>query len=125
MSKLSYHYPLVIRLWHILNTLCILLLIATGISMYYADPGRPLIEFSWAVKLHNFTGIILSFSYLVFFFFNLFTENGSHYKTKWKGLIGRLMKQGMYYMFGMFKGRKNHIQLQKRENSTHYNISSI
>ncbi len=106
MSKLSYHYPLIIRIWHILNALCILLLIATGISMYYADPGRPLIEFSWAVKLHNFTGIVLSFSYLIFFFFNLFTENGCYYRTKWKGILNRLYKQGIYYMFGMFKGEK-------------------
>lgn len=106
MAKLSYHYPLAIRLWHIINAFCILTLIATGISMYYVDPGRPLIEFSWAVKIHNITGVVLSFSYLFFYIANILTGNRKFYKMPLKGIVNRLMKQAMYYALGMFKGEK-------------------
>ncbi|MEX0986756.1 MAG: cytochrome b/b6 domain-containing protein [Bacteroidales bacterium] len=106
MAKLSYHYPRSIRIWHGINALCILLLIATGISMYYVDPNRTLIEFSWAVKIHNITGIILSFSYLIFFVANIVTGNNKYYKMPLKNIGKRLLKQSKYYAIGMFKGEK-------------------
>jgi thiosulfate reductase cytochrome b subunit len=106
MAKLSYHYPLSIRLWHALNAICIVILIATGISMYYVEPGRALIEFSWAVKIHNIAGIVLSFSYLIFFIANITTGNRKYYKMPLRGIGKRMMKQGMYYAVGMFKGEK-------------------
>ncbi len=106
MAKLSYHYPLSIRIWHGLNALLILALIATGISMYYVDPDRTLIEFSWAVKIHNITGVLLSFSYLIFFIANITTGNRKYYKMPLKGIGERLYKQSMYYVVGMFKGEK-------------------
>ena len=103
MAKLSYHYPLIIRIWHILNALLILTLIATGISMYYVDPDRTLIEFSWAVKIHNIAGITLSFSYFIFFIGNITTGNVKYYRMPFKGVGKRLVKQAQYYAFGMFK----------------------
>jgi thiosulfate reductase cytochrome b subunit len=106
MAKLSYHYPLSIRLWHALNAICILVLIVTGISMYYVEPGRPLIEFSRAVKIHNIAGVVLSFSYLFFFIANIVTGNRKYYKMPLKGLFQRLVKQGRYYAIGMFRGEK-------------------
>jgi thiosulfate reductase cytochrome b subunit len=106
MAKLEYHYPLVIRIWHGINAICILTLIATGISMYYVDPGRPLIDFAWSVKIHNITGVILSFSYFIFFIGNIVTGNRKYYRMPLKGIGQRLYKQGMYYALGMFKGEK-------------------
>lgn len=106
MAKLSYHYPLSIRIWHGINAICILFLIATGISMYYVDPDRTLIEFSWAVKIHNITGVVLSFSYLLFFIANIKTGNRKYYKMPIKGLGNRIWKQSLYYAVGMFKGEK-------------------
>jgi thiosulfate reductase cytochrome b subunit len=106
MAKLSYHYPLSIRLWHALNAICILVLIATGISMYYVEPDRPLIEFSRAVKIHNIAGVVLSFSYLFFFIANIVTGNRKYYKMPLKGMMKRLVNQGRYYAVGMFRGEK-------------------
>ena len=106
MAKLAYHYPLSIRLWHALNAICIILLIATGISMYYVEPDRVLIEFSWAVKIHNIAGVVLSFSYLIFFITNITTGNRKYYKMPLRGIGKRLMKQSMYYAVGMFKKEK-------------------
>ncbi len=106
MAKLSYHYPLIIRIWHIINALCILTLIATGFSIYYVDPNRTLIEFSWAIKIHNVTGVVLSFSYFIFYIGNIVTGNKKFYKMPLKGIGDRLMKQAIYYAYGMFRGEK-------------------
>jgi thiosulfate reductase cytochrome b subunit len=106
MAKLAYHYPLSIRLWHALNAICIIILIATGISMYYVEPDRVLIEFSWAVKIHNIAGVVLSLSYLIFFIANITTGNRKYYKMPLRGIGKRLMKQSTYYVVGMFKGEK-------------------
>jgi len=106
MELKAYHYPKIIRFWHLVNALMILTLILSGVSMYYADPEKPFIKFSVAVQLHNIAGIILSVNYLLFFFTNLFTSNGMHYRIVYKGFFTRIFKQMNYYLFGMFKGQK-------------------
>ncbi len=113
MAKLSYHYPLSIRLWHALNAICILVLIATGISMYYIDPDNKLIELSKTIKIHNIAGVILSFSYLIFFVANITTGNRKYYKMPPLGLGKRLIRQGRYYVIGKFKGEKKPYPITK------------
>jgi len=100
-----YHYPLFIRLWHLLNALFILVLIVTGISMYYSGQEQ-LISFATSVKLHNIGGIGLTLSYLIFFVGNMVTENGKHYKIKWKGLGSDILLQLRYYLCGYFRKGK-------------------
>ncbi len=70
--------------------------------MQYADTEYPVISFSRAVRMHNISGILLTISYLLFFFGNMFTKNGKHYRLKMKGIT----KQVRYYVFGVFKGEK-------------------
>jgi thiosulfate reductase cytochrome b subunit len=74
--------------------------------MYYVEPDRVLIEFSWAVKIHNIAGVVLSFSYLIFFVANITTGNRKYYKMPLRGIGKRIMKQSRYYVVGMFKGEK-------------------
>ena len=99
-----YLYPRWIRLWHALNALFCLLLIATGISMQFSNPKVPLIRFDIAVSIHNIFGILLVANYLLFFFGNLFTWNGLHYKISLPGFYQRLISQFKYYTCGIFKG---------------------
>ena len=113
MAKLSYYYPLSIRLWHALNAICILILIATGLSMYYIDPDNKLIELSKTIKIHNIAGVILSFSYLIFFIANITTGNRKYYKMPSRGLGKRLIRQGRYYVTGKFKGEKKPYPITK------------
>ena len=103
MSDKVYLYPIWIRLWHLFNAVLCLFLIVTGISMQYASPQAPLVRFDWAVKIHNISGIILSASYLMFFFGNLFTRNGRNYLLPMAGAGKRLFRQGRYYAYGVFK----------------------
>lgn len=106
MAHKEYLYPIWVRLWHWLNALLCLLLIVTGLSMQYASPDGGLLRFDVAVSIHNISGIILSASYIFFFLGNLFTPNGRYYRLEPIGLIQRLIKQGRYYAFGVFKKEK-------------------
>lgn len=98
-----YLYPVWLRIWHAINALGILVLIYTGLNMQFAKPGFELIRFDLAVTLHNFAGIVISISYLLFFIGNMVTSNKKYYRIKPKGLRKRLFKQARYYVYGMFK----------------------
>lgn len=106
MSHKIYLYPVWLRIWHGINALGILILIVTGISMQYATAGSTFLKFSLAVDLHNIFGIIVSVNYLFFLLGNIFTKNARFYKIDFTGFVGKLIKQGQYYMFGMFRGQK-------------------
>ena len=106
MSEKYYFYPVWIRLWHALNAIFCILLIASGVSMQYSSVDSPLISFELAVSMHNFAGIALTISYPIFFIGNLSSSNGKHYRIKLKGLIKRLSEQFRYYAFGLFKKEK-------------------
>jgi thiosulfate reductase cytochrome b subunit len=72
--------------------------------MQYTNIDNPLIQFNNAVAIHNFVGVLTSISYICYFIANFYTNNYKHYKFKLKGLVGRLMKQGEYYVIGYLKG---------------------
>lgn len=104
MENKLYLYPSIIRIWHFLNAVLIILLIISGLSMQYSDPMNPFMRFDLAVSLHNIAGIILVFSYLLFIIANTISKNGRHYRIQLHGLTKRLSIQFRYYVFGIFKG---------------------
>ena len=104
-EKRLYLYPLWLRIWHGINALGIIILITSGMSMQYSNANFTLINFETAVNMHNISGVIVSLSYLLFLFGNLFSNNRKYYKIKPKGLRKRLIKQAKYYMFGMFNNK--------------------
>jgi thiosulfate reductase cytochrome b subunit len=108
-----YLYPRWIRIWHLLNAIFCLLLIASGISMQFSNPKVPLIRFDIAVSIHNIFGILLSISYLFFFLGNLFSWNGKQYKIAFNGFYQRLMMQFKYYTHGIFKGENPPFPISK------------
>ncbi|MBT3385909.1 MAG: cytochrome B [Prolixibacteraceae bacterium] len=101
MEKL-YLYPLWLRIWHGVNALGIVVLIVSGISMQYPSTKFTMLDFGTAVNMHNIAGVIVSFSFLLFFLGNMFTKNRKFYRIKPKGLRKRLVKQAKYYIHGMF-----------------------
>lgn len=102
-----YLYPKWIRLWHLVNALFCLLLIFTGLCLHYSGQPGSIIPFDKAITIHNFGGVALSISYLLFLFGNLFTPNGKHYRIRCKGLLTGSRDQFRYYIVGMLKGEKN------------------
>ncbi len=106
MAERLYLYPVWLRVWHIVNALMFLVLIATGISMQYSNPDTPLIRFDLAVRFHNIAGVIVSINYLIFIMGNLATDNGRHYRIIFEGYFKRIFQQMSYYLRGHFKGEK-------------------
>jgi len=113
-EKRLYLYPVWLRIWHGINAIGILVLIFSGISMQYSTSTFVIMDFKAAINLHNFAGVVVSLSYLLFFLGNLFTTNRKYYRIKPKGLRKRLMKQAKYYMFGMFKGETSPFPISEK-----------
>ena len=105
MSSRIYLYPVMIRVWHFINALLILILIISGLSMQYSDPAQPFLRFDIAVTMHNFSGIFLILNYSLFIIGNIISGNAKQYKIKFDGLTGRLLKQFGYYTSGIFKNK--------------------
>ena len=61
-----YILPVWVRMWHWSNAILILTLIATGVSLHFADGSLPLVEFSLAVRIHNVAGLLLFWLYSFF-----------------------------------------------------------
>jgi thiosulfate reductase cytochrome b subunit len=114
MSEKLYLYPVWLRLWHGINAILFLALIATGISMQYSSPDAPLIRFDLAVKWHNIAGVILSLNYLIFVLGNLTTGNGKYYKIVLKGYVQKVLNQMDYYLRGTFKGEHTPFPVTKK-----------
>jgi thiosulfate reductase cytochrome b subunit len=104
-SNKIYFYPVWLRIWHGINALGIIILIITGISLQ-SGVESGFISFNLNIKIHNFTGAIVSFNYLIFLFGNLFTDNSKFYIVKPRNFIKRPLKQAYYYAWGMFHGMK-------------------
>ncbi len=105
MGTRIYLYPVWIRLWHIVNALCFILLIVTGLSLQYtsADSEFILIRFDHAVSIHNISAIILTIGYISYVIGNVITPNHKHYIIRRKNYLRNLIKQFRFYAFGMFK----------------------
>jgi thiosulfate reductase cytochrome b subunit len=108
-----YLYSRWTRLWHAMNAVFCLFLIATGISMQFSNPQVPLIRFDIAVSIHNIFGILLIINYMIFFFGNLFTWNGKYYKIAFRGFYQRMMTQFKYYTRGIFNGEHPPFEINK------------
>jgi thiosulfate reductase cytochrome b subunit len=106
-SKKIYLYPIWVRLWHIVNAITFLLLVATGISLHFTDPSNVFIPFATSVAIHNVCAIILTFAYGVYIIGNMISGNGKYYRG-WKTDIKKnMMPQVRYYVFGIFKKEKH------------------
>jgi len=104
-----YLYPIWIRLWHLINTVLIIVLIVTGISMQYTDKQDYVlvVGFARAVKWHNIAAILLTVNYIFFVTGNILTSNGRFYRIKRENFMSDLGKQLKYYSLGMFRGEKH------------------
>jgi thiosulfate reductase cytochrome b subunit len=94
-------HPLVERLWHWFQALCIVMLIITGIILHWPEKFSG--WFQWAVDWHNWFGWAVVIAWLVWFVYNTLTGRMSHYIPK-KGEIPRgMITQAKFYGYGIFK----------------------
>jgi len=110
-----YLYPKWIRLWHVINALMFLMLIATGISLHYTTGETSLIPFQISIGIHNVCAIILTINYGVFVIGNMFSGNGTYYRKWRKNLWPKLWKQFHFYAIGIFKGDPHPFPITKKQ----------
>jgi thiosulfate reductase cytochrome b subunit len=104
MSERIYLLPLWIRLWHWTNAFLIIVLTITGVSLHFASPGRFLVEFSLAARIHDAAGVLLVAAYSFFVIANIVSGNWWQYVPKPPGVLERCRRQARYYAYGIFKG---------------------
>jgi thiosulfate reductase cytochrome b subunit len=107
MKKLYIH-PLPVRIWHWLNALGFLLLIATGVQIRYLDIFQVL-SFRTAVVAHNYIGFALIANYFLWLGFYLFTDKITVYLPEMnaKKYFEDSWRQLKFYGYGIFLGEEN------------------
>jgi thiosulfate reductase cytochrome b subunit len=94
-------HPLIERIWHWFQALCIVMLIITGIMLHWPEkfPGW----FGWAVDIHNWFGWGAVIAFGVWLVYNLVTGRISHYFPKKGEIPGGMIAQAKFYGYGIFK----------------------
>ena len=107
MKKLYIH-PLPVRIWHWLNALGFILLIATGVQIRYLDLFQVL-SFRTAVVAHNYIGFALIANYFLWLGFYLFTDKITVYLPEMnaKKYFEDSWRQLKFYGYGIFLGEEN------------------
>ncbi len=116
MSERIYLLPLWIRLWHWTNALLIITLAITGVSLHFADPNLPLVEFSLAARIHDIAGIALIALYVLFVTANIVSGNWWQYVPKPPGVLERCIRQAKWYALGIFKGEPHPYRVSEEAN---------
>lgn len=116
MSERIYLLPVWIRLWHWTNALLIITLAITGISLHFADPKLPLVEFSLAARIHDLAGIALVAVYTLFVIANIVSGNWWQYVPKPPGVLERCWIQTKWYCWGIFKGEPHPYRVSEETN---------
>jgi thiosulfate reductase cytochrome b subunit len=116
MSDRIYLLPVWIRLWHWANALLIITLAITGISLHFADPKLPLVEFSLAARIHDVAGIALVALYAFFVVANIVSGNWWQYVPKPPGVLERCKVQARWYLIGIFKGEPHPYRVSEEAN---------
>jgi len=98
-------YPFWLRIWHLVNAVLFIFLIATGISLQYSGETSFLIKFGTAIKIHNICGLVLSANYLLFLVANFVSGNYKHYFCQLMNLSRDALVQLKYYLSGIFSGK--------------------
>lgn len=91
-----------IRLWHWLNALLMFALAVSGAALHFV-PAR-FIDFGVAHRLHVICGIGLCVAFAGFLLGNILSGNWKQFLPGGKGLPGRIMLQGRFYLWGIFRG---------------------
>jgi thiosulfate reductase cytochrome b subunit len=106
--KKIYLHPLPVRIWHWLNVVSFLVLIATGLQIRYRD-AIYLTSFKTAVDIHNIFGFVLLGDFILWALYYLATRKLKIYipDPNVKSFIEGSVIQGRYYLLGIFNGDKN------------------
>jgi thiosulfate reductase cytochrome b subunit len=98
-----YLYTLYERIWHWLQALCVLGLLATGVEMHWPDTVF-VAGFSNSVTAHNILGLVLVGNAFLALFYHLTTGAIRQYIPEPRDFFTLSVKQARYYLRGIFRG---------------------
>ena len=108
-AKMIYLQPTPVRIWHWLNALGIITLIATGIQIRFPEFVNLFGTYKAAIRLHNTAGVVVAISFGLWLFYYLVVA-GTLKKLYLPGkddLQHGLLRQGIFYFFNYFRGGPN------------------
>jgi len=118
MHKL-YVNPLPVRIWHWINAIGFLLLIATGLQIRFAGMIQ-VMSFKTAVAVHNWIGFVLIANFFVWLIFYLFTDKIKVYHPELSPMkyFRASFRQMQFYGYGIFRGDPNphHVSVYRKFN---------
>jgi thiosulfate reductase cytochrome b subunit len=95
----TYLYKLPIRLWHWINAVLFLGLLATGLLNHF-NIG-PMAEM---VQAHKVLAVLYICAWLCFIVLNVVTGNSKNYIIRWSGFCHNCIEQARFYLYGIIKG---------------------
>lgn len=106
--KQIYIHPLPVRIWHWLNALGFVLLIATGLQIRYLDLFQ-WVPFRLAVEAHNWIGFVLMGNFFIWLGFYLFSDKIKVYHPELspRKYFAASFRQMQFYGYGIFRGEPN------------------
>jgi thiosulfate reductase cytochrome b subunit len=100
-------HTLTLRIWHWVNTVLILLLMLTGVGLRMPGIGF-LFAYRNSVLIHRWTGLLATVSFLFWLAYSLVSGNiARHYAFRPGRDAKGMVRQGLYYAVGVFKGWPN------------------
>lgn len=97
-----YMYGVYERFWHWTQAMMIMILLYTGLSIHLPNTLL-LLNFDWAVRIHNAIGIMLLINAAVSLIYHLSSGEIKQYLPEPKDFISNAIKQQMYYLKGIFQ----------------------
>ena len=104
--KRVYLHPLPLRIWHWLNALIVIFLIATGVQ--FRLPGiAALLPHNPLLAWHKWAGIAMTASWIFWVVYGLATRHFVRHYAFRRRDFDRIFVQAKYYLFLIFRGEKN------------------
>ncbi len=103
-----YLTPTPIRIWHWLNAFGIVTLCITGAEIRFPEFVHVFGNFKAAVRVHNTAGIVVAFSYALWFVYYAFVAKSliKLYVPTARDIKRGMVAQAVYYFFYFFLGNK-------------------
>lgn len=98
-EEYTYLYSKAVRIWHWGNALLFILLLTSGMLNHFTIGNVPA-----QVELHKICGYLIVAFWLGFIVINTLSDNGVHYRIRWRGFVRRCFRQINFYLFGIMRG---------------------
>jgi thiosulfate reductase cytochrome b subunit len=109
MQEKIYLTPTPVRIWHWLNAFGIVTLILTGAEIRFPEYVQILGNYRAAVRLHNTAGVVVAFSFALWFIYYGFVARKllRIYVPTMDDFKRGMISQALFYCYQYFKGEPN------------------